>query len=54
MMVDDEPLIRKAVSMEMNERGSNATIGSERTMNATIGTRTYHERDHRERTYLVR
>ncbi len=38
MMVDDEPLIRKAVSMEMNERGSNATIGSERTMNATIGS----------------
>ena len=37
-MVDDEPLIRKAVSMEMNERGSNATIGSERTMNATIGS----------------
>ena len=28
-MVDDEPLIRKAVSLEMNERGSSATIGSE-------------------------
>ena len=36
MMVDDEPLIRKAVSMEMNERGSNATIGSERTSFAEV------------------
>ena len=35
-MVDDEPLIRKAVSMEMNERGSNATIGSERTSFAEV------------------
>ena len=31
MMVDDEPLIRKVVKMEMNERGSNATEGSERS-----------------------
>lgn len=29
MMVDDEPLIRKLVKMEMNERSANATEGSE-------------------------
>lgn len=32
MMVDDEPLIRKVVKMEMNERGLNATKGSERSL----------------------
>lgn len=36
MMVDDEPLIRKAVSLEMNERGSSATIGSECTSFAEV------------------
>ncbi len=30
MMVDDEPLIRKVVMMEMNERGTNASEASER------------------------
>ena len=32
MMVDDEPLIRKVVKMELNERGLNATKGSERSL----------------------